>query len=239
MNALVRKYLGSLIRSGLIALAAVLIQRGWWTQDQADALVSPLTEALVGVAIGLGTLLWSLVQKHAQETLFHTALAASPRTPPEDVVGLVKRGFGKAVSLGGKVLPIVLLALLLPALASAQSIRASIAPAVHDVAVAHAQDPGNAADAIVTDTALAAAEWIFISSQAFHVSYAAIQEHQSAEAVTQTVIVGVTSTAGTLALAKLLPARWQRFAALVGVGVTTAIIDGRKIVADIHAAQKK
>ncbi len=128
----------------------------------------------------------------------------------------------------------LLLLLIYPSVAHAQGIRASIAPAVHEVALAHAQDPApGTADAVVSDRALATAEWIFIGSQSFHTSYAALREHQDAESITQTIVVGVTSTAGTLALARLLPARWQRFAALVGVGVTTAIIDGREIARQV------
>lgn len=123
----------------------------------------------------------------------------------------------------------------LPSAASAQTLRASIAPAVHAYLAEHPQAPGDAADTLVTDKAMIAAEWIFISSQAMHVTYAAVQENQNAQATTQTIVVGITSTAGTLALAKLLPARWQRFAALIAVGVATGIIDGRKIVQQVRA----
>lgn len=100
-----------------------------------------------------------------------------------------------------------------------------------------AQDSGTA-DAIVTDKAVAVAEVAFISSQALHVAYAAVMQAQSDESVSQTILVGVSSTASTLALIRFLPARWEKFAALIAVGVATAIVDGRKIVQQIQATGK-
>lgn len=103
MNSLISKYLGVVIRAGIIWLGAKLVDHQMVGQADIDAVLGPLTQVLVGVAAALIAIGWSFIQKWAQEQLFHTALKLPAKAKPEDAATAVKEGWGALVSALGKV----------------------------------------------------------------------------------------------------------------------------------------
>ncbi len=70
MPDIFRKFIGSLVRSGLLALGGVLVAHGWLDKDASPQFV----EALSGAIMTLGSLGWSLWEKYHTRQIINTSL---------------------------------------------------------------------------------------------------------------------------------------------------------------------
>lgn len=157
-------------------------------------------------------------------------LLAAYRLLPDDALDKVDpKRFAKGAGIGAA----LLLALFLPTAAHAQTL--GIHAMTSDVVTAmQASEP--AGDALFTDKVVVWSRGIFIGSGVAHCALAGIAGAKAdTGAVFQDVMVCASSTAATIVAAELLPKNWQKVFAYVGVGLTQAIVDGRKIVKDIQA----
>jgi hypothetical protein len=86
--------LGSIVRSLLMALSAVLVTRHLLGAKPDDAILTTIANNIVDVLPGVAAQLWSFWQKWYQAKLAHTALQAAPGTNMDVVRNKVRMGFG-------------------------------------------------------------------------------------------------------------------------------------------------
>lgn len=94
MKELVWKYVGTIIRTALVALTTWMVAKGIITQDQADGLVVSALKDIMMVLPGLIAFVWSLIEKYRGQKQVATALALPAGSSLADVKQTIAAGDG-------------------------------------------------------------------------------------------------------------------------------------------------
>lgn len=78
MNQLITQIIGTVVRAGLTALSAFLIQRRLMTSEQAGQLSSMLFDQIINALPAAAALAWSAWQKYKSRSKLLTALMLPP-----------------------------------------------------------------------------------------------------------------------------------------------------------------
>lgn len=97
LNPIIKKYLGSIIRAGLMLLTPALVSQGIWTPEEATATTTAIATALAAVA-------WSLFEKYRSQQKLLTATATAGLTE-QQVEQKVKAGLAPPVTVPKDVAP--------------------------------------------------------------------------------------------------------------------------------------
>jgi hypothetical protein len=83
-NETIKNGIGSTVRAALGWAGAYLVSKRLLTADQSSALISTGTDALVGILLAGGSLVWAWIQKHKKNVDVDKAITVSPSTTRAD-----------------------------------------------------------------------------------------------------------------------------------------------------------
>ena len=99
MNPVVQQIIMSLIRSGLMAVAGVLIARGIWTESEADGYVRELVPMLVPVVAAIGVAAWGAARAYSKQKMLVTAQALPAGVSTDEVKAASKSASAPSATL--------------------------------------------------------------------------------------------------------------------------------------------
>lgn len=98
LTPILKKYLGSIIRSALMLAVPFFVSQGIWTPDEATAQLTAIAAALTAVS-------WSLFEKYRSQKKLLTAAAMPAGSTEQDVDLQVQFGTTPTVTLPKDVSP--------------------------------------------------------------------------------------------------------------------------------------